>query len=60
MKEKDLLLEELRVLTEDMDIPVFRRESIVWLEKHLGKRNSDHPNFNKAMEIIKKLRKIGL
>jgi hypothetical protein len=60
MKEKDLLLERLRVLTSKMDVPVFRRDSIFWLSKNLGVRNSDHPDFNEAIDIVKKLRRMGI
>jgi len=60
MKEKDLLLKRLRDLTSKMDVPVFRRDSVFWLSRNLGVRNSEHPDFEEAIKIIKKLRRMGV
>lgn len=60
MKEKDLLLKRLRELTSKMDVPVYRHDSVIWLSKNLKVRNSDHPNFEEAISIIKKLRRMGI
>jgi len=40
-----------------MDIPPYRVEplnknNLQWLYKKLGKRNSDHPQFEEAMRVI--------
>lgn len=39
-----------------MDIPSFRKEidkvNLKWLAKNLAKRNSDNPNYTRAMELI--------
>lgn len=54
------LLDQLRALTNGMDVPEFRREDPKWLAKHLGIRNKDHPNYSKAAELISDLVKMGL
>ena len=47
-------------LPKDMDIPVLRRdtskaENIRWLLRNLGIRNSDHPQFQVSLVVLKKL-----
>lgn len=59
-EDVEVMLEDLESLTEDMDIPHHRRTSVVWLEKKLGKFNSEKPGFEQAMEIIVKLREMGV
>lgn len=54
------LLDQLRTLTAGMDLPDFRKDDPKWLAKHMGARNSNHPNFSKASELIKELMKMGL
>jgi hypothetical protein len=58
--DKDLLLLQLANLTVDMDIPKFRKTDIKWLQRNLGVRNSKNENFDKAIEIITKLAKMGV
>lgn len=53
-------LERLAELTAKMDVPVFRRKDVFWLSKHLEDRNSSHPNFSEAQEIIEILSKMGV
>lgn len=59
-KEKDTLLAQLANLTLKMDIPHFRKQDVKWLLKNLSVRNKQHENFNKAMEIIIQLNKMGV
>lgn len=56
---RDMLLELERALN-GMDVPQYRKNNPKWLNKNLGIRNKDHPNFSKAQELIKKLVKLGL
>ena len=56
-----------RVIPLDMDVPNSRRNvdecsdmfasNVAWLQRNLGVRNSDHPEFEKVMEKLKILRK---
>lgn len=50
--------EQLYSYLKSMDLPDYRKNSfnkvgIEWLYKNLGKRNSEHPNFEKAFSEIK-------
>ena len=54
------LLEKLENLTESMDVPVFRRQDVFWLNKHLEERNSNHKHFQEASQIIEELLKMGV
>lgn len=60
MDEKKELLKQLVKLVSPMNIPVFRRESPYWLSKNLGIYNSEHKNYNQAMDVIKHLLKMGV
>lgn len=51
---------DLRPLVKKMDVPSFRQESIPWLSKNLGDRNSAHPDYSRAMEIIDRLLRAGV
>lgn len=53
-------LSRLESLTRNMDVPVFRRTSIKWLARNLAIRNSDHPDFQEAMDVIKILDNMGV
>ena len=57
---KEELKEELEKLTRKMDIPVFRRSSVPWLQRNMAIRNSEHPNFEKAKVLVLKLFKMGV
>ena len=56
-----------RVIPLDMDVPNSRRNvdecsdmfkgNVAWLQRNLGVRNSDHPQFEKVMAKLKILRK---
>jgi hypothetical protein len=48
------------IIPEDMDVPMFRRdtskpENVRWLLRNLGARNSDHPLFALCLKVLKKL-----
>ncbi len=58
--ESKELLAKLVKLISPMDIPVFRRESIYWLSKNLHVRNSNHKNYEQAINIIQQLLKMGV
>ena len=53
---------KLKVLLIDMDIPeskfdIDKIENVRWLQRNISIRNSEHKNFNKAIELIVKLLK---
>ncbi len=52
-------IEELQKIIETMDIPQMRRnlipQNIMWLNRNLRINNSQHPDIEKAMTLIKKL-----
>lgn len=48
--KQDLTL--LHSLIEGMDVPSLRKSDIGWLNRNLGVRNSNHPNFEKAKSIV--------
>jgi hypothetical protein len=41
-----------------MDIPKYRREDILWLDRNIHFRNSQHKDFKEARQIIKSLIKL--
>lgn len=47
-----VMLDKLELLTKQMDIPEFRRRSPLWLSRNMAIRNSNHPNFQEAKELI--------
>lgn len=51
---------ELKELVKGMKIPAHRTADPHWLNKSLGVYNSNHPNYSKAMEVIKKLLASGV
>jgi hypothetical protein len=53
-------LEELEQLTRTMDVPVYRRNNVAWLNKSLAVKNKSHANFEKAMGLIKELLSHGV
>jgi hypothetical protein len=54
------LFSELKRLLSKMDVPAFRKTSVHWLSRNLGVRNSGHPDFEKAYEIVNKLKRAGI
>lgn len=53
-------LSELERITKGMDVPVFRRRNVSWLDKHLHLRNSQHKDYEKAIQLIKELLNNGV
>jgi len=52
-----LFTKELNELLDKMDIPDNRRNDIPWLSRNLGIRNSNHPDYSRASNIIKAIMK---
>lgn len=52
--------QKLAKLTSRMDVPSFRTGSVVWLDKNLAARNSDHPKYKEARELIDELLRRGV
>jgi len=46
---------KVKELIADMDVPLLRRTDWAWLNRNLRVRNSNHPNFLEANDLIKKL-----
>ncbi len=57
---KEDLLSKLNHLLKGMDVPVFRKLSPKWLSKNLGIRNSKHPRYQEAMQVVTDLIKMGM
>ena len=56
--------ERLRLLISTMDVPEGRKTNITvqdirWLSRNLGVRNSQHPDFSEAMNIINSILRNG-
>ena len=50
-------MDELELILDSMDIPEMRRQDLGWLNRNLAVRNSNHPDFMRAMQLIKELLK---
>jgi len=59
MKRFSEVILELSPILDSMDIPETRKEDLGWLNRNLGIRNSNHPEYEKAMSLIKELRKLN-
>jgi hypothetical protein len=46
---------ELKNLLKNMDIPEFRRTDISWLKRNLPFNNSEHPDFDRAWELLQEM-----
>ena len=46
-------MSELKEILDSMDVPEFRKSDFGWLGRNLGIRNNSHPQFNRAIELIK-------
>lgn len=49
--------QELKLILNKMNVPEGRKSDLGWLGRNLAIRNSNHPDFNRAMELIKELSK---
>ena len=45
----------LKLILDKMDVPEKRKTDWGWLSRNLGVRNKEHPDFERAMQIIKSL-----
>lgn len=45
----------LKLILDKMDVPEQRKTDFGWLNRNLGVRNKEHPDFERAMQIIKSL-----
>lgn len=48
-------MDQLQELLEDMDVPKRRLTDLQWLKRNLGIRNSSHPDFKEAIDLVVKL-----
>ena len=48
-------MDELKQILDTMDVPKFRKDNLRWLSRNLAIRNSNHPDFEKAKQLITKL-----
>ncbi len=55
--DKEQLIDELQNVLIGMDVPNQRKKDIRWLNRNLAINNQDHPNFLKAVWILKQLSK---
>jgi|LakMenE01Jun11ns_1017448.scaffolds.fasta_scaffold9656824_2 hypothetical protein len=55
--DKEQLIDELQNVLIGMDVPNQRKKDIGWLNRNLAINNQDHPNFLKAVWILKQLNK---
>lgn len=46
---------EILDIIQGMDVPEYRKEDVGWLLRNLGIRNSKHPNFQIAIDELKKI-----
>lgn len=49
--------EELENILMHMDIPKLRIKDLNWLNRNLAINNSNHPDFEKAINLIKQIQK---
>jgi hypothetical protein len=49
------LQEQLNKILQTMDVPKSRFSDYNWLLRNLFIRNSEHPNFRKAVDLIKRI-----
>ena len=59
-QKKTALMREIEGLIRDMDLPtnrkmILQKEDSRWLLRNMRIRNHNHPNFNKADELLKDL-----
>jgi hypothetical protein len=47
-------MNSLLEILNTMDVPEKRKTDLAWLSRNLFIRNKNHPQFNKAIELIKK------
>ena len=55
-----VLLDRLEKLVSTMDVPVYKRRSVAWLQKNLSDRNQSHKNYQEAITIVDELVQHGV
>jgi hypothetical protein len=55
VENPDSTFGQLQELLKTMDIPLNRFGDLRWLARNIGINNSNHPNLDKAVALIKKL-----
>jgi len=48
--------QKLTQLLDNMDVPEGRKNDLNWLARNLAIRNSEHPDFTKAKNLVSELR----
>lgn len=46
---------KIKECLKDFDVPSWRKENLKWIYENLGKRNSNHPNYNEVMSLLKEV-----
>jgi hypothetical protein len=49
---KNEAFEKLEKLTSKMDVPKYNTRKAQWLAKNLAARNSNHPSFPEAKQLV--------
>lgn len=49
--------EKLEEILKTMDVPPARKMDVGWLMRNIQIRNSEHPNINQAIDLIKEIQK---
>ena len=52
------LVMSLKTLLDKMDVPQQRKTDFPWLLRNLAIRNSNHPNFQEAINLIKEFQSL--
>ena len=53
-------IQELEKLISKMDLPFYRKtiksgDSLCWLSRNIAVKNSTHPDYNKAISLLKEI-----
>ena len=54
--EREQTLAELHQIMTTMDVPPMRRLDLGWLQRNIHVRNFAHPQFEHALELIRRLK----
>ena len=52
------LVMSLKTLLDKMDVPEQRKTDFAWLLRNLAIRNSNHPDFQEAINLIKEFKSL--
>lgn len=58
--DREKIIDEILQLIRKMKIPSYRKsarstDNMRWLNRNLGTYNTDHPNYNRVMELLSKI-----